>query len=55
MSPGGVDFGHCLVVLEEGAEATLLAETASSDAGRRRDCTAGPSNCSWAPGPGSAT
>ncbi len=26
-----VDFGHTLVVLEEGAEATLLAETASGD------------------------
>ncbi|MGA2033148.1 MAG: Fe-S cluster assembly protein SufD [Thermoguttaceae bacterium] len=32
LSPGGVDLGHCLVVLEEGAEATLLAETHSSDA-----------------------
>jgi len=32
MSPfPSVDFGHCLVVLEEGAEATLLAETASTD------------------------
>jgi Fe-S cluster assembly protein SufD len=31
LSPGGVDFGRCLVVLEEGAEATLLAETASGD------------------------
>ena len=31
LSPGGVDLGHVLVVLEEGAEATLLAETASSD------------------------
>ncbi len=32
MSPGGVDLGHTLVVLEAGAEATLLAETASVDA-----------------------
>ena len=32
LSPGGVDFGHALIVLEEGAEATVLAETASSDA-----------------------
>lgn len=31
LSAGGVDFGHTLVVLEEGAEATLLAETASND------------------------
>jgi Fe-S cluster assembly protein SufD len=32
LSPGGADFGHTLVVLEDGAEATLLAETASVDA-----------------------
>ena len=31
MSPDGVDLGHSLIVLEEGAEATVLAETASSD------------------------
>lgn len=31
LAPGGVDLGHTLVVLEEGAEATLLAETASTD------------------------
>ncbi|NUQ63904.1 MAG: Fe-S cluster assembly protein SufD [Pirellulales bacterium] len=31
LSPGGVDLGHALIVLEEGAEATLLAETASLD------------------------
>ena len=29
MSDGGIDFGHTLVVLEDGAEATLLAECAS--------------------------
>ncbi len=29
MSDGGVDFGHTLVVLEDGAEATVLTETAS--------------------------
>jgi Fe-S cluster assembly protein SufD len=29
LSSGGVDMGHTLVVLEEGAEATLLAETTS--------------------------
>ncbi|MHB1037797.1 MAG: Fe-S cluster assembly protein SufD [Pirellulales bacterium] len=29
LSPGGVDLGRILVVLDEGAEATLLAETAS--------------------------
>ena len=36
MSPGASDLGHTLVVLDEGAEATLLAETASlgaADAG----------------------
>lgn len=31
LSPGGVDFGRTVVILEEGAEATLLAETASVD------------------------
>jgi Fe-S cluster assembly protein SufD len=31
MSDGGVDLGHSLIVLEEGAEATVLAETASTD------------------------
>ncbi|MHC4405958.1 MAG: Fe-S cluster assembly protein SufD [Planctomycetota bacterium] len=31
ISPGGVDLGRTLVVLEEGAEATLLMETASLD------------------------
>ena len=29
LSPGATDLGHALVILEEGAEATLLAETAS--------------------------
>ncbi len=29
MTDGGVDFGHTLVILEEGAEATMLNETAS--------------------------
>lgn len=29
MSDGGIDFGHTLVILEDGAEATLLAECAS--------------------------
>lgn len=28
---GGVDLGHALIVLEEGAEATVLAETAGDD------------------------
>jgi Fe-S cluster assembly protein SufD len=31
ISAGGVDFGKTLVILEEGAEATLLAETAGVD------------------------
>ena len=30
LSDGGVDLGHTIVVLEDGASATLLAETASS-------------------------
>ncbi len=29
MADGGIDFGHTLVILEEGAEATLLSEAAS--------------------------
>jgi Fe-S cluster assembly protein SufD len=33
LSPGASDFGHALVILEEGAEATLLAETASLEEG----------------------
>jgi Fe-S cluster assembly protein SufD len=33
LSPGGSDFGHALIVLDEGAEATLLAETASLEEG----------------------
>ena len=39
--PAAVDFGHTLVVLEEGAEATLLAETASLDRRRRRPALRG--------------
>ena len=31
LSAGQSDFGHALIVLEEGAQATVLAETASSD------------------------
>ena len=31
ITAGGTDLGHSLVVLEEGAEATLLAETGSTD------------------------
>jgi Fe-S cluster assembly protein SufD len=31
MADGGVDCGHILVILEDGAEATLLCETASPD------------------------
>ncbi len=31
MSPGGVDLGKTLVILEQGAEATLLTETASTE------------------------
>ena len=30
MSDGGVDFGHTLVILEEGAEATMLSEMKST-------------------------
>jgi len=31
MTDGGIDMGHTLVILEEGAEATLLYESASGD------------------------
>jgi Fe-S cluster assembly protein SufD len=31
LTPGEVDYGHTLIVLEEGAEATVLQETASTD------------------------
>ncbi len=31
MTDGGIDLGHTLVILEEGAEATLLYESASGD------------------------
>ena len=31
LAPGGVDLGRCLVVLGEGADATLLAETAGAE------------------------
>ena len=31
MSEGGTDFGHTLIVLEEGAEATVLAESTNHD------------------------
>jgi len=31
LSPGAVDLSHALIILEEGAEATVLAETASLD------------------------
>jgi Fe-S cluster assembly protein SufD len=33
ITPGGVDLGHTLVILEDGAEATLLAETAGGESG----------------------
>lgn len=32
LAGGGVDLGHALIVLEDGAEATLLAETAGDEA-----------------------
>jgi Fe-S cluster assembly protein SufD len=31
LTDGGVDFGHTLVILEDGAEATMLSETASEN------------------------
>jgi len=32
LSPGAVDFSHTLIILDEGAEVTVLSETASADA-----------------------
>ena len=40
MGDGGVDLGKTLVILEPGAEATLLTETASASAESARACTA---------------
>jgi Fe-S cluster assembly protein SufD len=40
LSPGASDFGHALVILEDGAEATLLAETASLAEGPGLHCGA---------------
>ena len=34
LAGGGVDLGHTLIVLEDGAEATLLAETAERRGGQ---------------------
>ena len=55
MSPDGVDLGHSLVVLEEGAEATVLAETASTRAGGRRLPLRGGRDPARPAAPGSAT
>ena len=41
-----VDLGHTLVVLEEGAEATLVRETAGRGRARRPGCTSGRSRSS---------
>ena len=52
LSPGGVDFGHVLIVLEEDAEATVLAETASVPRLSQCQppaCTAGPSKSTSGP------
>ncbi len=40
ITPGGVDFGHTLVVLEDGAEATLLSETSGGGASPGLHCGA---------------
>ena len=40
LSPGGVDLSHSLIVLEDGAEATVLAETASPDGAPGLHCGA---------------
>ena len=38
ITPGGIDFGHILVILEEGAEATLLSETTGGGPGTGFHC-----------------
>lgn len=38
LAAGGIDTGHLLVVLEEGAEATLLSETASANDSNALHC-----------------
>ena len=40
LADGGVDCGHALVVLDEGAEATVLAETLSTGSGAALHCGA---------------
>ena len=50
---GGVDLNHTLVVLEEGAEATLVRETAGRGAERGPALHAGASRSSWRRAPGS--
>lgn len=40
LSSGATDLGHALVILEDGAEATVLAETASLDGGPGLHCGA---------------
>ena len=40
MSDGGVDLGKTLVILEQGAEATLLSETASTSTAEAAACIA---------------
>ena len=53
---GRVDLDHTLVVLEDGAEATLVRETASvGREGELRRCTRGRSSCSLATGRSSSS
>ena len=43
-SEGRVDMNHTLVILEEGAEATLIQEATGEDDRTRRRCTRGRSS-----------
>ncbi len=50
---GSVDLSHTLVVLEDGAEATLVRETTGAGAARHRRSTRARWRSSWRRGPGS--
>ena len=50
MSDGGADFGHTLVVLEDGAEATLLTRDRQRRPAKQPACTAARSRSLVGPG-----
>jgi Fe-S cluster assembly protein SufD len=50
LADGGVDFGHTLIILEDGAEATMMSESASCSP-TEAACTAERWRCCWAEAP----